>query len=178
MKRIGTKAHANARRRLMKAIAVAGGAVGAGRLIPQTWQHPVVASVMLPAHAISTNDNCADFSITAPYDLDLNESSGSLNGNGNFTGTISLGGDFAASQSTNFGPGCSPDNGLATLVSSITGSADGPFSITQLIYCGTVVVGSCSGTGTAPAGDVGLYLAGSITCNFCTNLFSIEGPGP
>jgi hypothetical protein len=41
----------NNRRRLLKAIAGAGGVVTAGKLLPETSPRPVVDAVSLPAHA-------------------------------------------------------------------------------------------------------------------------------
>lgn len=51
MKKANTNIQTKARRKLMKALMFGGGLAGAGKLIPQHWQRPVVASVMLPAHA-------------------------------------------------------------------------------------------------------------------------------
>jgi hypothetical protein len=42
---------ANSRRKLLKSIAAGGGAVVAGKSLPESWSHPVVDSVILPAHA-------------------------------------------------------------------------------------------------------------------------------
>ena len=39
------------RRKLLKSIAAGGGAIVAGKSLPETWTRPVVDSVMLPAHA-------------------------------------------------------------------------------------------------------------------------------
>jgi hypothetical protein len=41
----------HSRRRLLRAVAGAGGLVTAGRLLPETWTRPVVDAVSLPAHA-------------------------------------------------------------------------------------------------------------------------------
>ena len=43
------------RRKLLKSIAVASGAVIAGKDLPESWGRPVVDSVMLPAHAQTSN---------------------------------------------------------------------------------------------------------------------------
>ena len=42
------------RRKLLKSIALGGGAIAVGKTLPQSWTRPVVESVMLPAHAIAT----------------------------------------------------------------------------------------------------------------------------
>ena len=39
------------RRKLLKSIAAGGGAIVAGKSLPENWKRPVVDSVMLPAHA-------------------------------------------------------------------------------------------------------------------------------
>ena len=39
------------RRKLLKSIAAGSGAIVAGKSLPENWSHPVVDSVMLPAHA-------------------------------------------------------------------------------------------------------------------------------
>ena len=38
-------------RKLLKSIALGGGAIAVGKTLPQSWTRPVVESVMLPAHA-------------------------------------------------------------------------------------------------------------------------------
>lgn len=43
--------HMTARRRLLSRLAVGGGALIAGKNLPETWRRPVVDSIMLPAHA-------------------------------------------------------------------------------------------------------------------------------
>jgi len=45
------------RRKLLKSIAVGSSAVVAGQSLPQSWTKPVVDSVMLPAHAETTDDS-------------------------------------------------------------------------------------------------------------------------
>ena len=42
------------RRKILKSIAVGSGAVIAGKSLPENWSRPVVDSVMLPAHAITS----------------------------------------------------------------------------------------------------------------------------
>jgi hypothetical protein len=42
------------RRKLLKSIAAGGGAVIAGKSLPENWSRPVVDSVMLPAHAVTS----------------------------------------------------------------------------------------------------------------------------
>lgn len=46
----------NGRRKLLKSIAAGSGAVVAGKCLPEGWTRPVINSVMLPAHASTTND--------------------------------------------------------------------------------------------------------------------------
>jgi hypothetical protein len=45
------KKSSESRRKLLKSIATGGGAVIAGKSLPENWTRPVVDSVMLPAHA-------------------------------------------------------------------------------------------------------------------------------
>lgn len=45
------------RRTLLKSIAAGGGAVVAGKTLPDTWKKPVIDSVMLPAHARTSGDD-------------------------------------------------------------------------------------------------------------------------
>jgi hypothetical protein len=42
------------RRKLLKSIAAGGGAVIAGKSLPESWSRPVVDSVILPAHAVTS----------------------------------------------------------------------------------------------------------------------------
>lgn len=44
----------DSRRKLLKSIAAGSGAVIAGKNLPESWSRPVVDSVMLPAHAVTT----------------------------------------------------------------------------------------------------------------------------
>lgn len=49
------KANQRARRRLLKVLSL-GTAAASGKLVPDAWTRPVVASVMLPAHAVATGE--------------------------------------------------------------------------------------------------------------------------
>ena len=49
----------DSRRKLLKSIAAGSGAVVAGKSLPESWTKPIVDSVMLPAHAETTNDNAS-----------------------------------------------------------------------------------------------------------------------
>lgn len=44
------------RRKLLKSIAASGGAVVAGKSLPESWSKPIVDSVLLPVHAETTDD--------------------------------------------------------------------------------------------------------------------------
>ena len=44
-----------ARRRLLKSAAVVSGGVGLGKTLPNTWSKPIVNSILLPAHASTTD---------------------------------------------------------------------------------------------------------------------------
>lgn len=46
------------RRKLLKSIAAGSGAIVAGKSLPESWSRPVVDSVMLPAHALTSGTNC------------------------------------------------------------------------------------------------------------------------
>lgn len=45
----------NSRRKLLKSIAAGSGAIIAGKSLPEKWSRPVVDSVLLPAHALTSN---------------------------------------------------------------------------------------------------------------------------
>ncbi len=47
----------DSRRKLLKSIAAGGGAVVAGKSLPESWSNPVIDSVMLPVHASTTDDS-------------------------------------------------------------------------------------------------------------------------
>ena len=47
----------DSRRKLLKSIAAGTGAVVAGKSLPESWSRPVVDSVMLPAHAMTSPGN-------------------------------------------------------------------------------------------------------------------------
>lgn len=51
-----TKKTPDGRRKLLKSIAVGSGAIVAGKSLPESWSKPVVDTVMLPAHAATTDD--------------------------------------------------------------------------------------------------------------------------
>ena len=55
------------RRKLLKAVAAAGGAVVAGKTLPETWSRPAVESVVLPAHA-QTSPGSFSGTLTASID--------------------------------------------------------------------------------------------------------------
>lgn len=44
------------RRKLLKSLAAGSGAVIAGKSLPESWIKPVIDTVMLPAHAVTTDD--------------------------------------------------------------------------------------------------------------------------
>ena len=46
----------DSRRKLLKSIAAGSGAVVAGKALPESWSKPIVDSVVLPAHAETTDD--------------------------------------------------------------------------------------------------------------------------
>ena len=46
----------DSRRKLLKSIAAGSGAVVVGKSLPETWSKPVINSVVLPAHAETTDD--------------------------------------------------------------------------------------------------------------------------
>ena len=50
------------RRKLLKSIALGGGAIAVGKTLPQSWTRPVVESVMLPAHAQASVPSVLSFS--------------------------------------------------------------------------------------------------------------------
>ena len=51
------KKSSESRRKLLKSIAAGSGAIVAGKNLPESWSRPVVDSVMLPAHA-QTSQAC------------------------------------------------------------------------------------------------------------------------
>ena len=54
------KVNTGNRRKLLKSVAATGGAIVAGKSIPQSWSKPVVDAVMLPAHAETTDETISD----------------------------------------------------------------------------------------------------------------------
>lgn len=54
------KNSSESRRKLLKSIAVGSGAIVAGKSLPESWSRPVVESVLLPAHAITSSPNNPD----------------------------------------------------------------------------------------------------------------------
>ncbi len=50
------KKSTDSRRKLLKSIAAGSGAVVAGKSLPESWAKPVINSVVLPAHAATTDD--------------------------------------------------------------------------------------------------------------------------
>ncbi len=46
----------DSRRKLLKSIAAGSGAVVAGKSLPESWSKPVINSIVLPAHATTTDD--------------------------------------------------------------------------------------------------------------------------
>ena len=46
-----TNKKTNARRAILKSMAAGGGAIAAGKMVPEKWTQPVIESVVLPAHA-------------------------------------------------------------------------------------------------------------------------------
>ena len=42
------------RRKLLKSIALGGGAIAVGKTLPESWTKPVIDSVMLPAHGVAS----------------------------------------------------------------------------------------------------------------------------
>ena len=42
------------RRKLLKSIALSGGAIAVAKTLPESWTKPVIESVMLPAHGVGT----------------------------------------------------------------------------------------------------------------------------
>ena len=46
-----TNKNTNARRAILKSMAAGGGAIAAGKMVPEKWTQPVIESVVLPAHA-------------------------------------------------------------------------------------------------------------------------------
>ncbi len=47
----------NSRRRLLKQLAVGSGTVVVGKSLPENWTKPVVKAVILPTHAVTTDDS-------------------------------------------------------------------------------------------------------------------------
>jgi len=84
------------RRDSLKALLAGSGAILAGR-IPDSWTRPVIASVMIPAHAQTTRSSCLGFYcsgdlrflVTEPNNIEAN-----LNGTCFFVGTYDANGFF------------------------------------------------------------------------------------
>lgn len=58
------------RRKLLKSVAAGGGAIIAGKTLPDTWTKPAVDSIILPAHAQTSNGPFSGTSVVALLDSD------------------------------------------------------------------------------------------------------------
>jgi hypothetical protein len=64
------KKSSESRRKLLKSIAAGSGAIVAGKSLPESWSRPVVDSVMLPAHAMTSLITHAGRTLGAQLDTD------------------------------------------------------------------------------------------------------------
>lgn len=176
MSRRISKAQTSARRQLLKTLMAGGGAVTVGRLVPRQWKRPVVASVMLPAHAQATA-NCDEFDFSGPdFRILTQDPPGTLVGSAPISGTIS-GGTFSASGSF-AGATCLDGGGSASIYLSVTGTVDGPYFVTQSVICNGTPAAYCEGSGSAYYTYISTYtnvaLTGSYSCQVCTNLIQVS----
>jgi hypothetical protein len=118
----------DSRRKLLKSIAAGSGAVVAGKSLPESWTKPVVDSILLPAHAATTD--CTTDTIIAS----------SLDGLNDFARYVII-----VDSSDNVIASCGDDGGIATASGlaagnyRIFGDSDGPEShtITVKTSCST-----------------------------------------
>jgi len=163
----------SARRKLLKAVMVGGGAITASKLMPEQWTRPVVASVMLPAHALTTNDtrlNCVSGPFGFPISQTLTVLGATLT-NSEFNGTNSGGTFTITAAADNGGTPC-----VGSRVITYIGVPVGPFNGTLNLYCNGSLAGYCSATGNATAAGSFVTLTGSAYCTACTYLIGTTGP--
>lgn len=187
------------RRRLLKSVAGGGTALGLVAL-PGQWAKPVVASVILPAHAqtsppapsgcTGTITNCpSGYLITdsdsEPETVAITVSQATKYGNISYNG--SLEGSYGTQDTIAEGPcpaPCDDANGQKYFAYSISfGNLTASYGVTLGIRCGDEPVArkyyNFSGTFTGAAGGVRTY-AGLSTLGYeaCKYLFNQDGPQP
>ena len=160
------KALSDSRRKLLLSIAAGSGAVVAGRSLPETWTKPLVNSVLLPAHASTTEatetlpeetppDECCD--IDGTY-CGLFEEGSSVEITVDIDGAISvlLYGDITASASVNCTggsfntaddtpPGIVGAPGVTGTVSCGRGPISGSIAFGGGLHGYTATIDGCSG---------------------------------
>jgi len=176
MSKQDAKAHVRARRNLLKSVMAAGGVIATDRLLPEQWTRPVVASVMLPAHAVST-PTCTlqTFSFSPSSTLDINTNNGSVYGTSPpVFGTINtVNGQFSVTGGTSVP--CINGPGIYSI--TFTGTASGAFYGRQDIFCNGTEAGICTVDGAATNFVTAIVLNGTVSCTYCPDLISLaRGP--
>ena len=73
---MNNKKSSESRRKLLKSIAAGSGVIVAGKSLPESWSRPVVDSVLLPVHALTSGNTLEQAGCSAPagcYGMELLE---------------------------------------------------------------------------------------------------------
>jgi hypothetical protein len=179
------------RRSALKSMLVAGGATGAFSGLPASWKKPMVASVMLPAHAatspagVGSLSDCSEDVITfGPvessfvYTFTVDAGAGTLT-DGAFQGDYDENtGAFSASYD-GFSRRCCKDGAPAGFAGTLSGTVGGSSTHMYSRYCGdgrSVLVneGNADGDVSELDGDVFEIAIQSVSGSFCPDLFDFE----
>lgn len=167
------KTSKNARRKLLKAVMVGGGAATVGKVLPEQWQRPVVGSVMLPGHAQSTVA-CTPEEAGGPIQGTLTISDNSVYGTAPPVSGTHLYGSFSVSGDMTIPCYLGGGTGSGSINLSFNGSVGGSFTGTEGLYCDGTLFGSCTFSGSAYLYTLTtntVVLSGTAECGICTDVF-------
>lgn len=177
------------RRSVLKSMLVTGGATGAFSGLPASWKKPMVASVMLPAHAatspagVGSLSDCAEGVVTFgpvesdfAYTFTVDFGAGTIS-DGFFQGDYDNG-TFSASGD-GFSRRCCKDGAPAGFVGTLSGTIDGTSTHAYSRYCGDgrdvlVNEGSLTGNVSELSGSVFTIEVESVSGSYCPDLFDFE----
>jgi len=190
-KKAEKQAGRNGRRAILKSMVIGGGAAGAFSGLPTSWKKPMVASVMLPAHAQTSPSSStgslsdcssdilsvSDVPFTA-YTYTFNVTGNNVENNYGLSGTIdgdvfSVSGGYASSYLCKDGDNSFYD-GL-----TITGTVGGTgTSANGYRLCDGIQVAEFGGTGTVSTIDSGTFTfyVDNGYIRYCPDLFMYPDP--
>jgi len=169
-KKAEKQASRNGRRAILKSMVIGGGAAGAFSGLPTSWKKPMVASVMLPAHAQTSppsstgslsdcssdtmGDSGISFSEVFGYVYTFTVDGTNVYNAFNISGTIDINsGVFSVSGSGNSSYRCK-DGDYSVYGSTITGTVGGTGTSTNgYRLCDGIQVSEFGGTGPVSAID-------------------------